>query len=181
MFNIPSLEESFISNNSFISSKFVLNKLTRGMEELRNIRRPSKEEQATAFESYNALEAVLKELKNKSPEIEIEETHDKIRVPLKALKLLAKILKAMGDGKPISLVPVAAEMTTQSAAEFLGCSRPHFVKLLEEGKIPFTKIGKHRRVKFEDVSHYKDQMKKEQENLIIQMMKSDEESGLYDS
>lgn len=151
------------------------------MEELKNLNRPSKEEQTTALESYNALEAVLKEIKEGSPEIEIEETRDKIKIPLKALRLLAKILKAMGDGKPISIVPVAAEMTTQAAAEFLGCSRPHFVKLLEEGKIPFTRIGKHRRVKFEDVSNFKDQMKKEQEDLIIQMMRSDEESGLYDS
>lgn len=87
----------------------------------------------------------------------------------------------MGDGKSISIVPIATEMTTQSAAEFLGCSRPHLVKLLEQGKIPFTKIGKHRRVRFEDVSKYKNQMKKEQEALIIQMMKSDEESGLYAS
>ena len=155
--------------------------LTRAMEELKNIKRPSKEEQSTAFESYNVLQAVLKDIKVKSPEIEIEKTRKKIKVPLKALKLLAKILKAMGDGKPISIVPIAAEMTTQAAAEFLGCSRPHLVKLLQEGKIPFTKIGKHRRVKFEDVANYKDQMKKEQEALIIQMMKSDEESGLYDS
>ena len=124
------------------------------MEELRNIKRPSKKEQSTAFESYNALESVLKEIKDQSPEIEIEETKDKIRIPLKALKLLAKILKAMSEGKPISIVPIAAEMTTQAAAEFLNCSRPHLVKLLEEGKIPFTKIGKHRRVKFEDVTNY---------------------------
>ncbi|UBZ08961.1 helix-turn-helix domain-containing protein [Leeuwenhoekiella palythoae] len=150
------------------------------MEEFNKIKRPSKKEQSTAFESYNVLQAVLKDIKVKSPEIEIEKTRKKIKVPLKALKLLAKILKVMGDGKPIS-VSIAAEMTTQAAAEFLGCSRPHFVKLLNEGKIPFTKIGKHRRVKFEDVANFKDKMKKEQEALIIQMMKSDEESGLYDS
>jgi excisionase family DNA binding protein len=151
------------------------------MEELKHIKRPSKQEQSTAFESYNALEAILKDINDQSPEIEIEETKEKIRIPLKALKLLSNILKAMGDGKPISIVPIAAEMTTQAAAEFLGCSRPHLVKLLEEGKIPFTKVGKHRRVKFEDISIYKDKMKKEQEDLIIQMMKSDEASELYDS
>jgi len=52
---------------------------------------------------------------------------------------------------------------------------------LEDGKIPFIKIGKHRRVKYEDIIEYKKQMKKDQEQRIIQMMKSDEESGLYDS
>lgn len=150
-------------------------------EEIRKIKRPSKQEQSAAIKSFKVLESVLKGIKDDSPEIEIEETEDRIKIPLKALKLLTDILKAMGEGKPISIVPVAAEMTTQAAAEFLGCSRPHLVKLLEEGSIPYTRIGKHRRVKFEDISNFKESMKKEQEKLIIQMMKTDEESGLYDS
>ena len=78
-------------------------------------------------------------------------------------------------------MPIATEMTTQAAAELLGCSRPHFVKLLENGEIPFTKVGRHRRVKFEDVMNYKKAMKLKQEALLIKMMKSDEELGLYDS
>lgn len=72
-------------------------------------------------------------------------------------------------------------MTTQAAAELQSCSRPHMVKLLESGDIPFTKVGKHRRVKYEDVVAYKKQIKAEQKQRIIQMMKSHEELGLYDS
>jgi excisionase family DNA binding protein len=72
-------------------------------------------------------------------------------------------------------------MTTQAAAEFIGCSRPHFVKLLENGEIPFTKVGRHRRVRFEDIAKYKETMKKKQEDAIVRMMKSDEELGLYGS
>ncbi|WP_340064430.1 helix-turn-helix domain-containing protein [Ascidiimonas aurantiaca] len=151
------------------------------MEHYNHIKRPSKEEQITAMESYNALAATLEQLTSKNPEIEIEETEEKIKIPLKALKLLAKILKATSEGKPISLVPMATEMTTQSAAEFLGCSRPHLVKLLEEGKIPFTKVGKHRRVRFEDVVNYKNEMKAKQEQILMDIMKFDEELGLYDS
>jgi excisionase family DNA binding protein len=151
------------------------------MEEFKDMQRPSKEEQTTAIASYSTLAATLEELKVKNPEIEIEETQEKIKIPLKALKLLTTILKAMGEGKPISIVPIAAEMTTQAAAEYLGCSRPHLVKLLEEGKIPYTKIGKHRRVKFEDMANFKEAMKKEQEKLLKGLMKLDEENGLYDS
>lgn len=151
------------------------------MEYLENVKKPSKEEQMAAMASYDALASMLKELHSENPEIEIEETNEKIKVPMAALQLLAKILEAMSQGKPISLVPIATEMTTQAAAEFLGCSRPHLVKLLENGAIPFTKIGKHRRVKFEDVAKYKTEMKKKQRDLLIKMMKSDEESGLYDS
>lgn len=151
------------------------------MNNLENIKRPSKQEQETAMESYQALSATLEKLESKNPEIEIEETHEKIRVPLKALKLLAKILKATSQGKPISIVPIATEMTTQAAAELLGCSRPHLVKLLESGKIPFTKVGRHRRVKFEDVMDYKKKKRAEREALLIEIMKEDEESGLYES
>ena len=151
------------------------------MEHLENIKKPSKEDQVNAMESYSALVATLENLKLKNPEIEIEETEEKIKIPLNALKLLANILKAMGEGKLISIVPIATEMSTQAAAELLGCSRPHLVKLLEAGQINFTKIGKHRRVKFDDIVKYKASMKKEQEQRLIDMMKSDEESGLYDS
>lgn len=145
------------------------------------LQKPSKEERKAAMESYDALSATLAELKSENPEIEIEETEEKIRIPLKALKLLAEILKATSQGKPISVVPIATEMTTQAAAERLGCSRPHLVKLLEDGKIPFTKVGKHRRIKYDDVVNYKRKVKEEQKKLLIKIMKSDEEAGLYDT
>jgi excisionase family DNA binding protein len=151
------------------------------MYTLDNISKPSKEEQRAAMLSYDALAASLKEITDNNPEIEIEETHEKIRVPLNALKLLAKILKETSQGKPVSIVPVATEVTTQAAAELLGCSRPHIVKLLESGKIKFTKVGKHRRIRYEDVISYKNEMKAEQERLINKIMDNDEKSGLYDS
>jgi excisionase family DNA binding protein len=151
------------------------------MEYIEDIKRPSKEEQQAALESYNALSSTVEELDSKYPLIEIEETEEKIRIPLKALKLLVEILKATSQGIPISIVPLATELTTQSAADFLGCSRPHLVKLLENGEIPFTKVGRHRRVKYEDVVDYKKKLKEEQKRRLIQMMKDDEDLGLYDS
>lgn len=150
------------------------------MGTLDRINRPSKLEQKIAMESYDSLAAVIEQL-NAETEIEIEETQDKIVVPLRALKLFGSILKAMSEGKPISIVPLATEVTTQKAAEILGCSRPHLVKLLEEGRIPFVKIGKHRRILFEDVMAFKKQMKDEQKKHLIDMMNSDEELGIYDS
>lgn len=151
------------------------------MKAVEQIRRPSKLDQKIASKSYNALASVIEQLNSEQPEIEIEETSEKIKIPLSALKLLGDILKAMGQGKLISIVPVATEMTTQAAAEALGCSRPHLVKLLEDGKIAFTKVGKHRRIKFDDIMKYKKQMKEQQKQNIIDIMNADEETGLYDS
>lgn len=149
--------------------------------ELNDIRKPTKEEQKAAMESYDALAAMIEQLRSENPEIEIEETEEKIRIPKSALVLLTRILKEISQGNPISIVPIATEITTQSAAELLGCSRPHIVKLLEEGTIPFTKVGKHRRIKYEDLINYRKQMKANQRRAIREIMELDEESGLYDT
>lgn len=151
------------------------------MEIQEQIKRPSKTEQRVAIASYSALASVLSQITTDETEIEIEETNERIKIPFRALKLLGDILKAMSEGKPVSIVPVATEVTTQKAAEILGCSRPYLVKLLEEGEIEFVKVGKHRRVKFEDVIKYKQKMKEEQKKNIIDIMNFDEEIGLYDS
>ena len=88
------------------------------------------------------MASVIEQLKSENPEIEIEETQERIKIPLSALKFLGEILKAMSQGKPFSLVPIATEVTTQKAAEMLGCSKPHLVKLLENSEIEYTKIDK---------------------------------------
>lgn len=145
-----------------------------------NISKPTKEEQKTALQSYDELISSLPLVKEPNPEIEIEESGKRIKVPISALKLLAQILKETGQGRPVTIVPIATEVTTQAAAELLGCSRPHVVKLLESGKIRFTKVGKHRRIKYEDLLSYKNNMKAEQERLISEIMDADEKTGLYD-
>lgn len=151
------------------------------MKVIDQISKPSKRDQKIASESYDALASVIEQLHSEQPEIEIEETSEKIKIPLSALKLLGDILKAMGQGKLISIVPIATEVTTQAAAEILGCSRPHLVKLLEDGKIPFTKVGKHRRIKFDDIMLYRNRMKEQQKMHIIDIMNLDEETGLYNT
>ena len=146
-----------------------------------DIKRPNKQERKLAQESYNSLISSIEQLKSDQVEIEIEESGEKIILPLKALNLLGEILKAMSQGKPISIVPIATEVTTQRAAEILRCSRPYLVKLLEEGKIEYTKVGKHRRIKYEDVIDYKKKMKEEQKKRLIEIIHADEDLGLYDS
>ena len=42
-------------------------------------------------------------------------------------------------------------LTTREAAEILGCSRQHVVDLCDAGRLPYARIGTHRRIRRSDV------------------------------
>jgi len=139
----------------------------------------SDEDKQLALDSYNIISKEIGKFTDNKVEVQL--TDLMITIPMQALHHLTEILKLTSQGKHISLVATATEMTTQAAADYLNCSRPHVVKLLEEGKIEYTKIGKHRRVKYEDLVSYKKTEKAKQKELLIKIMEADEASGLYDT
>ncbi|MEI6529846.1 MAG: helix-turn-helix domain-containing protein [Candidatus Falkowbacteria bacterium] len=76
-------------------------------------------------------------------------------LPGYAINLLLAMLTEMSKGNAITVMPIHAELSTQETAELLNVSRPHLVDLLEQGKIPFRKVGTHRRILANDVFDYK--------------------------
>ena len=79
---------------------------------------------------------------------------DSIILPKELAELLVEAARRLRQGKAVFLSSSETQLTTQQAADFLGMSRPTFVKLLEEHKLPFTKVGRHRRVYLKDVEAY---------------------------
>ena len=78
-----------------------------------------------------------------------------VTLPRAALDLLVELLAQMAGGHAVEVVPVQAEITTQQAADMLNVSRPYLVRLLDEGKIPCSKVGPRRRIRRADVLTYK--------------------------
>ncbi len=94
---------------------------------------------------------------------------ESIELPADVLALLVRILDVMASGRGVALVPEEIELTTMQAAEILRVSRPFLIKLLEEGKIPYRKVGKHRRIRLEDVLSYKEAIDREREAILDQL------------
>lgn len=72
-------------------------------------------------------------------------------LPARVFDALLELLRHTAEGNAVTLVPVHAELNTQQAAVLLDVSRPHLVKLLESGAIPFRRAGRHRRIRAEDL------------------------------
>jgi len=78
-----------------------------------------------------------------------------LQLPTFAARLLVDALTALADGHAVTVVPVPAELTTQEAADILNVSRPYLIKLLDDRKVPYRRVGNRRKVLLEDVLRYK--------------------------
>ena len=101
-----------------------------------------------------------------------------VKLPAPAIRLILDIMRAMGEGQAFSVLPFAAELTTQQAADFLNVSRPFVVALIDEGKLPARRVGRHRRIKFGDLVAYEKSAMVKQKAALDEMAKLSQELGL---
>jgi excisionase family DNA binding protein len=101
-----------------------------------------------------------------------------LEIPNSIYRVLVAAVAAMARGNAVSIVPVHHELTTQQAAELLGVSRPHLVKLVDAGEIPHHKTGSHRRIYFEDLMRYRDVRDAQRAAALRELTRKSAEYGL---
>jgi excisionase family DNA binding protein len=101
-----------------------------------------------------------------------------ITLPREAFEFFVEMLGQMANGKAVTLVPVHAELTTQQAAELLNVSRPFLIRLLEQKKIPYRKVGTHRRVLVSDLMAYKHQDDEKGKAVLDELSSEAQKHGL---
>jgi len=103
-----------------------------------------------------------------------------ITIPESVYQVLRQVVHAMALGQAISIAPQEQEMTTQQAADILNVSRPYLIKLLEQGEIPYIKVGTHRRIRHQDLISYKQQRDTKRSNLLDELIQESQDMGFYE-
>lgn len=141
---------------------------------------PSTLEPVVLAEPDEAQIAVLRQCLARSGGVSGRHGLHQIKLPENLYRLLLKIVQDLADGKAVSCTAAAQEMTTQEAASFLGVSRQFLVRLLDEGKIAFHRVGTHRRVYLQNLITFRKERDRRRQHAIEQMAKEAVKDGIYD-
>jgi excisionase family DNA binding protein len=128
--------------------------------------------------ALNRIEDVLGNA-NRAPKL-ISPDGEEIELPKSLFHVLRQLVYYLAHDRIVAVVPVNKELTTQEAADMLNISRPYLIKLLEQGDIPFTKTGTHRRVRFSDLMEYKKYRDSERRKGLAELTQLSQELGLYE-
>ncbi|TXL69869.1 helix-turn-helix domain-containing protein [Vineibacter terrae] len=131
---------------------------------------PSAQDAAIARVSRQVLSRYARQKRPLTLRVTDADQEKPIELPAGAVALLMDILEAMAAGRGVTLMPENAELTTVQAAEALNVSRPFLIKMLDDGTIPHRKVGKHRRIRMEDVIAYKTAIDREREAVLDQLV-----------
>lgn len=134
---------------------------------------PSREEATSASD----LQKFLVERSLDGSTVTITAGEDEIRIVPALANALIDLLGHLGSGKAVKLVPLQSQLTTQQAADLLNVSRPFLVKLIDEGALECVKVGRHRRLKAEDVFEYHEKMRADRSKALSEMAEFDAKSG----
>ena len=83
--------------------------------------------------------------------------------------LVQSILSEVALCHAVQRVPVHADLGTQEAADLLGASRPHLVRLIDEGKLISWKVGTHRQVRLQDLLVCRDRRDTEHQQALQEL------------
>jgi excisionase family DNA binding protein len=102
-------------------------------------------------------------------------------LPAPVASVLERVAELLARGEAVSVVPVGRELTSQQAADLLNVSRQYLVRLLDGGRIPYSKTGKHRRLRIEDVIAFRQKRDAERRSGLHDLTQLTEDFGGYES
>ena len=99
-------------------------------------------------------------------------------LPQVALRLVAEVLAQIANGNAVTVAPVHAELTTQQAADLMNVSRPYLIKLLDERRLPYRRVGNRRKVRLYDLLVYQRGDDEHRREVLDELTREAEDLGL---
>lgn len=146
---------------------FVLFVLLCGMASLKNqpVLPPSADDHAHLH--------ALQELLDGHDDVAVSTSDGSVRLTDSVREVLEDAVSALVRGQTVTVEPERSTLTTQEAARRLGISRPTLVRLLEQGKIPYTKPGRHRRVELADVLAFQERERERRRHVLREIAREE--------
>lgn len=117
-------------------------------------KKTNRDEQTVAQTSLHALSQSAQFVKDNGKDLvhlAVPGVKGYVKIPARSFLLFQEMMAHVAQGRSVGLYHSDMELTTQQAADMLNVSRPHLVKLLETGVIPFKKMNTHRRIAVRDL------------------------------
>lgn len=100
-------------------------------------------------------------------------------LPSDILDLLNYLLDEFSEGRSVTVASSDIRLTTQEAADLTGVSRPTLIKLLSDYDIPYDTVGRHRRIRFDNLRILQARHRQSQRTARKAMIQLSVESGEY--
>jgi excisionase family DNA binding protein len=149
---------------------------------VRDLQVPDQGEAGLAAEAVSQLTEFLRAHPTPTSRVRLcsdePDSDTQIVVPSFVLSFLIEVLAQVANGNAVTVAPVHAELTTQQAADLLNVSRPFLIKLLEDRRIPYRRVGNRRKVLLTDLLDYKRKDDAHRRSIADELTREAQELGL---
>ncbi|MDR2373897.1 MAG: helix-turn-helix domain-containing protein [Bifidobacteriaceae bacterium] len=110
----------------------------------------------------------------------LESDGDELSLSLsrETVEFVAQVVDAQVNGQEIVFSRVPKEVSPEDAAKMLGVSRPYVRKLMDQGELPFRKVGSHHRIAVADVKAWHARERKRRHEALVRFSELENDLGL---
>lgn len=106
----------------------------------------------------------------------LDKNGNQVDLPKRVQATVLAAIRALTESGDVAVTRMPEQLTSTSAADVLGISRPTLMKWARAGKIDSFKVGTHTRFHREDVLSFKRQLAKEQDEAFERLRSFELES-----
>lgn len=107
------------------------------------------------------------------------ESHGGTRaMPPELSRIVSHMVRMLAEGRTVTVGSLPNELTTTSAAQLLGVSRPTVMKMIKRGELEAHKVGSHSRLRTENVLEARRARRERQRQALDELRTLEDELGI---